>query len=76
MRFWPCSWRVLFKGPSFWKQIRGHERSLEKEVVRRTRQISETNRMLRKEIDKRIRLEAEVTKISRRTMERIGQDLP
>lgn len=63
------------QGAQLLEEIRNHERSLEKEVVKRTQQISKTNQMLRKEIDKRIRLEAEVTEISRRTMERIGQDL-
>ena len=63
------------KGALLLKQVRSHERTLENEVRRRTREITRANRELKEEVRRRVRLESEVVDISNRTMERIGQDL-
>ena len=63
------------QGALLMDQVKDHEQSLEREVERRTHELTRANRALRKEVDTRIRLESEVAEISRRTMERIGQDL-
>jgi signal transduction histidine kinase len=55
--------------------LRDHERSLEEEVLRRTRALTLTNEELRTEVELRRTLERQVQEISDRTMRRIGQDL-
>ena len=56
-------------------QVRSHEKSLVREVERRTEELTLVNTELRQEISTRSRLEQEVIDISKHTMERIGQDL-
>ena len=63
------------QGAMLLEQVRNHEQSLEEEVSRRTEELVDANRALIEEIATRSRLEAEVVEISRKTMERIGQDL-
>ncbi|MBN2510652.1 MAG: substrate-binding domain-containing protein [Spirochaetales bacterium] len=63
------------KGTALLDQVRSHEKNLEGEVSRRTRELTRTNQKLTEEIKRRIRLEEEVIDISNKTMNRIGQDL-
>lgn len=63
------------KGALLLRQVKVHERRLEDEVRKRTREITLTNAELKREIVRRVRLEEEIVAISNRTMERIGQDL-
>ena len=63
------------QGAILLEQVRMHEKSLVKEVERRTEELTSVNSELRQEIATRSRLEQEVIDISKHTMERIGQDL-
>jgi DNA-binding LacI/PurR family transcriptional regulator/signal transduction histidine kinase len=63
------------KGTLLMEALRDHERSLEEEVLRRTRALTLTNEELRTEVGRRRTLERQVQEISDRTMRRIGQDL-
>jgi DNA-binding LacI/PurR family transcriptional regulator/signal transduction histidine kinase len=63
------------KGALLLEQVRTHERRLELEVGKRTRELTRTNAELKEEVERRALLEREVVEISNRTMERIGQDL-
>lgn len=63
------------KGTLLMEALRNHERSLEEEVFRRTRDLTLANEELLLEVRRRRDLERQVQEISDRTMRRIGQDL-
>lgn len=63
------------KGTLLLEAQKDHEKSLEDEVLRRTRALTLTNEELRTEVGRRRTLERQVQEISDRTMRRIGQDL-
>lgn len=63
------------KGTLLMEALRDHERSLEAEVDRRTRDLTLANEELLQEVRRRRDLEHQVQEISDQTMRRIGQDL-
>jgi len=63
------------KGTLLMEALRDHEKSLEEEVFRRTRDLTLANEELLLEVRRRRELEKQVQEISDDTMRRIGQDL-
>nr|WP_246433951.1 substrate-binding domain-containing protein [Spirochaeta isovalerica] len=63
------------KGYHLMEQVKLHERGLEVEVEKRTRELIRINTKLQSEVELRTRLESDLIEISNQTMNRIGQDL-
>ena len=63
------------KGALLLEQVRSHQRKLERDVAKRTREIMTVNADLTAEVARRAALEQDVVEVSNHTMERIGQDL-